>query len=215
MRGLLVKDLKLLKMQNKFFIIMLVLMGVFTMLDYNLSIIVSYPTFMCTFVVISTISYDEFNHGTTFLMTLPISRKEYVQGKFILGIGITFSVWLMTTLFCTLLQMFNTPHFDVMTWIMTCGVLLCVTLIFLAVVLPIQLKYGSEKVRIAMVLAMGGVIAIAFLLVKGLSFFNIDFIQIINSFDPLQITLFGIVALVITIFISYMFSYKIMENKEF
>ena len=38
------------------------------------------------FLVGMTISYDEMNNGLAFLMTLPVTRRQYVAEKFICGL---------------------------------------------------------------------------------------------------------------------------------
>lgn len=85
MTGLLIKDLKLLKVQRNFFL-MFVAIAVWmqTFMD-GVSFIIGYMTFCGSMAVLNTISYDEYDNGNAFLFSLPISRKGYVLEKYAFG----------------------------------------------------------------------------------------------------------------------------------
>ena len=60
MKGLLIKDLRLMKVQKNFFFIFIVIaigMGAFS---YNISFMVGFLSFVLSLFTLSTISYDEF-----------------------------------------------------------------------------------------------------------------------------------------------------------
>ena len=44
---------------------------------------VGYVTFIFTLFTVSTISYDEYDNGYPFLFTLPITRRQYVNEKYV------------------------------------------------------------------------------------------------------------------------------------
>ena len=83
MKGLLIKDLKLMKNNGKnlllVFLIIGTMMGIMTK---ELYAAVGYVTFIFTLFTVSTISYDEYDNGYPFLFTLPITRRQYVNEKF-------------------------------------------------------------------------------------------------------------------------------------
>ena len=86
MRGLYVKDIHLLVKQKLFFLATIFLT---VMNSYNLESLAIVPALMLFFfvtVIFTTVSYDEMNHGFTFLFTLPISRKKYVAQKYSLAL---------------------------------------------------------------------------------------------------------------------------------
>lgn len=78
MKGLMVKDLRLLANQKQFFLIVVFMSVMLIISGQNMFFIVSYGTMICSFFTISTINYDEFNNGYEFLFTMPISRWGYV-----------------------------------------------------------------------------------------------------------------------------------------
>ena len=99
MRGLLVKDIELMKQQKQFFILVIV-MGIILNLtgSGSVSFATGYFTIITAIFAITTMSYDEFDNGFVFLMTLPVSRKQYVAEKYILGIGLTGVAWGVATI---------------------------------------------------------------------------------------------------------------------
>lgn len=78
MKGLFVKDLKLMSGQKKFLALVFLLACVLLTTN-SATFVINYLTIFCSILVVSTISYDEFDNGNAFLFTLPISRKEYVR----------------------------------------------------------------------------------------------------------------------------------------
>ena len=94
MKGLFVKDIELMKQQKQYFILVIV-MGVILNLagSGSVSFAIGYFTFVTAIFAITTISYDEFDNGLAFLMTLPVTRKQYVAEKYLLGAGLTAAAW--------------------------------------------------------------------------------------------------------------------------
>ena len=80
MAGLFEKDLRLL-IRNKQFVIVIVFMAFMFSFSGNLSMILPYMTVFGTIFSVSTISYDEADNGSMYLMTLPITYKDYVWEK--------------------------------------------------------------------------------------------------------------------------------------
>lgn len=94
MKGLLVKDLKLVKNQGKILILLAIAMGaVFGIMDANPSFVVSYMTIFFTIFTISTISYDEYDNGFAFLLTLPATRQQYVHEKYLFSLIMMGGAW--------------------------------------------------------------------------------------------------------------------------
>lgn len=86
MKGLLIKDFKLLKGQKQFLAAVLVVTIVFMTTNTSLSFIISYITVMMGMITLTTISYDEYENGMGYLFTLPVSRKGYVREKYLFGV---------------------------------------------------------------------------------------------------------------------------------
>lgn len=91
MLGLFIKDLKLLKAQKKMFMLVGIVTAVvlFNIQDGTemIGFMAGYMVFVVTMAATSTIGCDEADHGTVFLFTLPVSRKEYVLEKYGLAVA--------------------------------------------------------------------------------------------------------------------------------
>ena len=85
MKGLLIKDFKLMMMQKNFFLSIIAIAVVLTVFVKNPSFIIGYLTFIGSVFTLSTISYDEFDNGNAFLFSLPITRKLYALEKYVFG----------------------------------------------------------------------------------------------------------------------------------
>ena len=81
MKGLLIKDFRLMKVQKSFFLLIAVI-GVWgTLLSENVTSAIGFLTFVMSLFSVSSISYDEFDNGNAFLFSLPITRTTYVVEK--------------------------------------------------------------------------------------------------------------------------------------
>lgn len=90
MKGLFVKDIELMKQQKQFFILVVVMEVILNLAGSgSVSFATGYFTIVTAIFAITTISYDEFDNGLAFLMTLPVTRKQYVAEKYLLGAGLT------------------------------------------------------------------------------------------------------------------------------
>ena len=84
MRGLLIKDYRLLWNQRRTLGIMMLIWAIVVFTNTNPAFAVSYLIFSCSILAINTVSYDQHENGIIFLLSLPISRKQYVQEKYLL-----------------------------------------------------------------------------------------------------------------------------------
>lgn len=95
MKGLLIKDYKLLMLQKKTFLLMLLIAICmnFAMQD-NPGFIIGYLTFFAALMANTTLSYDEYGNGIIFLLTLPVTRKTYVRSKYVGNLLLLLTFWL-------------------------------------------------------------------------------------------------------------------------
>jgi hypothetical protein len=217
MKGLLIKDLMLLKNQIKFFIMFTLLCGFMLFINFNPGYVVGYMTLVFMMFTFTTISYDEFDNGFTFLFTLPISRKLYVREKYLFGILLSVAVWGLVFLAVIIESVIygDLVLVDVLTTALT---YLIMIQLFFAVNLPLQLKYGAEKGRIALIGVAVATFAVVFCLAKGVKYFDMNLAEAVNTLETMGPgRFFGILAIVcVFVFaISYFISLRIMEKKQF
>ncbi len=164
MKALLIKDWKLLMSQKQFFLVTIVIVGAFLFTARNPAFVVSYATIMYTVFTISTISYDDYHNGMSFLMTLPVSRTDYVAEKYTFGILMgsgTSAVVMAAAAAVFKVRDTGLSAEELLLSVMTA---MLVAVFFLAFTIPVQLKFGAEKGRMALmavsmlcfVLVMGG-----------------------------------------------------------
>ena len=95
---------------------------------------------------------------------------------------------------------------------------LIVAMLMLAFSLPIQLKFGAEKSRIALLAIFGCIVAVGVIVVKLGESMNMDMsasMAKINGMNPEILIAGGIVAGLLMLVISYLISFRIMMKKEF
>lgn len=167
MRGLVVKDIELMKQQKQFFILVLV-MGVVLNLMGNSSsgFVTGYFTIITAIFTVTTMSYDEFDNGMAFLMTLPISRKEYVKEKYFLGIGLTGVAWVIAVVLALICNFTEHKGRDIGDIFASGTAMICIAFLMLAVIIPMSIYYGVEKGRQIAVVLWIILIAVIYALVE-------------------------------------------------
>jgi|InofroStandDraft_1065614.scaffolds.fasta_scaffold16777_5 hypothetical protein len=214
MKGLLIKDWKLLKNQGRFFIVIImisILISLFGSRTYS-GFTTSYLTFALSMFILSTLSYDNYDNGMAFLLSLPISRKIYVKEKYLFALFLTFGFWLIFFLIDLLVFSIRYSSRESLQILCQSPVYLALILLFLSYSIPLHLKFESEKGRmmsfgilglfslgIFCIVRLGMLAALQQILTESLS-------MIIGASAVFCLLSFGI---------SYRISVKIMEKKEF
>lgn len=217
MKGLLIKDFKLIKGQQSFLLIIIAISILTTIGDT--SFVTTYLSIMGSMFTLSTLSYDEFDNGNAFLFSLPITRTDYILEKYGFALITSVGFWLSGIVIATVAQIFKSTSVTfTQDIIMPALITLPVLFIILAVMFPFQLKFGSEKGRIAIVAVAGAVAFIGVIVFKIAEKFNLD-LNFIGSYlqgtDIKILILFVIAASVLALFISFKASLAIIYKKEF
>ena len=217
MVGLLAKDIRLLLGQKKFFMVVILLSVVFVISGQDPMFVVSYSTMLCAFFTISTISYDEFDHGFAFLFTLPISRRGYVLEKYLYGLLVGGAAWLITTLLGAGYNCVTATPVAMSEWLGAAVATLLVLGCFLCVMLPVQLKFGAEKGRTALFVVMIVIFGVfAFIMkIDGLAPMLQEKLQWISEIEAPVAVLIGALIFVAVVIASIAISIRIVEKKQF
>ena len=218
MKGLLIKDIKLLLGQKKFFVV-IVGFGIFFMLSNENPVSgVSYITMLLSIFTLSTISYDEFDNGMSFLMTLPIERKTYVQEKYVFAGLISLFSAVGTSVLAFIMGLVMKNSVDMREVAGVAGLIILVAWLMLAIMIPLQIKFGAEKGRIAMVLAMGALFGMFYVLAKVFSSTGADMnglVEFLTSLKPWQLVFAALPVTLIVLIISYTSCVRIIHKKEY
>lgn len=216
MKGLLVKDFKLLMLQkNNFLFIILTSIGILIFTDALLFMIGFIP-FILSIFSLTSISYDEYNNGNAFLFSLPVSRKNYAVEKYLFAIIIMIGGWIISTFIVLGAgSIINENLIDILTYSFT---VLSIILINTSVILPFQLKFGGEIGRIVMMITFGVLFLLVIIVLKIVEFFHIDLHPLINSLSAINVGMIigaVVIAVVAILFISMKISINIVNKKEF
>lgn len=216
MRGLLVKDFSVLREQKKFFLVILV-MTIFLSLRSSDYFAITYLTFLGGFLVISSISFDDNANCISFLMTLPVSRRLYVQEKYVFGFMTAFIGWFSGVVITSAVSLAqgNVPQWNELIFNVSWMFLFAM---FISLILPPTLKYGVEKGRMALFIIMMAVVGGIYLIVKVLKSINIDVDAVIEGLSGLEslalVAALGVCSILFAV-VSCGISIRIMQKKEF
>ena len=211
MLGMMRKDLCLLLQRSR---AMLMMAGVGIIIGFSTdgSFMIGYLTIISAILTIGTISYDEFDNGYLFLLTLPVTRRSYVTAKYIfcfLGDLVGWAAASVIYAGCCLAKGAGLG----MEQLAAALVFLPVVGLMSAVMLPLQLKYGAEKSRLALAVLFGGIGVLGAL---GMKLFP-GLPNTLRAFPEISGAALGAAALgavVAAVALSYWISLGIMEKKE-
>lgn len=156
---------------------------------------------------ISSFSYDEQANWSKFVNTLAITKKQIVASKYIFMLMSSCITTLAAFIFLIIYNQIR-PISDLKNLLLVLSGGIGIFLIMISIFLPFLFKFGSQKSRFILILVAWVPIGIAGFLgsVKPL------------ILDPIQIQMFCLaVALIdiIALYISYLCSVNIYQNKEF
>ena len=217
MKGLFLKDFRYVLTQ-KTFIILILIIGLalnMTMGD-SYYFTLGYITFMGVILGVTTSSMDDQKNGMSFLFTLPFSRKQYAAEKYLFSIltmllfcGISLAAVFLTRW----LKHYDTPPSEIIFAALGCCACL---LFFLSLMLPLTLKFGEERARLAYFIALGVFIVAMVPIVALINLLNAH-ITLPFSRHLSTTTLVAIVCLIVALclLISYCASLRIIKHRDF
>ncbi len=215
MKGLLIKDLQLIKNQKLFLGLSAVISIIFILYYDNTIFITGYMAAMLSLASISTITYDQHANGMSFLMTLPASRSDYAKEKYLLMLlttGVSLIISLLLVSIKIFLNYFPLEEDQLSGALLTS--VLCAVLVH-SVMIPLHLKFEAEKSRLAIIVGMGAVYAVVFASVSLTRHFHIDVDALLQKANPVSTGIFLCIILAGLIAISFLFSLRIMKKKDF
>lgn len=215
MRGLFEKDFRLL-CQNRQTLVLFLMMAGFLGLTQNGTFVLGYLSFTFSILLTSTISYDEMDQGFEFLMTLPVTPKTYVKEKYgFCTVGVIFSVVLSGIIYLIAKGIHGEQILlgeELLTVLIFVPIVWCV----IAIMVPIQLKFGAEKGRIAIFMVYGGSAFLLYFVLKCIGEENVKLMtNFLNQWKPEALVLGGFLLSGLVLGISYGISRRIMEQKEY
>lgn len=216
MLGLLVKDLRI-ALTRKYALLIILVIALIMGTSMEGPFIIGYVTMIALMLAVGTIIYDEMDNGYGFMMTMPLTRKTYVREKYLFCLLSALVAWLVGAILTCAAYIIRQNASALLEDIPISLVLIPVLFILPAVMIPLQLKLGAERSRIATYIIFGFIAGLIFMCKKLLDESDLPakIEPALNSFPPVAvvvaITAFGL----LVAFISYLCSVRIMMKKEF
>lgn len=217
MKGLLKKDLALLFCNRAMLLAAIaVFMGVAFIGKGGGSFIVGYMAIFVPMVTNSTISYDDMDNGMAYLMTLPVTRRQYVYSKYLFSAGTGIICWVFSCVMGTLSNMIHATEEEPGEWLFLCLMSLGILIFSAGFIIPVQLKFGAEKGKITVFVIAIGVIGIVWLVSNIKEMILPGEMNILSFLNDSPFVFSGIVLslALAAFFISLLISIRIFEKKE-
>ena len=235
MKGLLKKDgYYLLELKPQLLILVICVVASLFMAkinpNFSMGFINAYIIILFSMVTVSTIAYDEENNGICYLLTMAISRKTYVNSKYMLTLLLSVGIGVFVAILSAAIQIIsgNGPYpfgenNEISNLEFFKSIILIeifsssITLILNSISLPAYLKYGAKKGIVVTAISLF-VIAVIIGFVSFVIIGKQDPDQFISNLAQGSIVNTAILAIIVSVIllvISYGISQKIMRAKEF
>lgn len=217
MKGLIIKDLCVLKNQMKTLLLVLAFFIIFSIINEDATFILFLVPFYMIMILITTFNYDEFNKWDSYCNSLPLSRKEIVKSKYILFNATSLIVLILGIIASLIIPNFieNITFESIFASIIGVAFGICLVI---SLLIPFYYKFGSQKGRIMLFLCIV-ILALLIGAITSLDIFNnIELMNLINNLNNLSLGMFALLLIIVTVIImtiSYYISIKIYSNKEF
>lgn len=212
MKGLLIKDLKLIKARGLFLLLAIAVYIILQLGAGNSEMGVGFTTLLLSMFSITSITYDEYENGMPFLFTLPITRKEYVREKYVLGFVLITVTWVSMNVICFAYEYFVQADFiNVLPQKLGVTVTYLFAVYFMiAFEIAMKLKFAERSgIATIIIMAVMGVLA---MLLQILFDFRLE--TVIAEFLGVKLLIVAAVMFVAMIYGFYRWSVQIMETRE-
>mgnify|MGYP005791612219 FL=1 len=209
MKGLILKDLLLIKGNARYILIFLVIFGLIA-LEGN-DVLYFIPAFISMMMFMTTFSYDEYNKWDAYAITLPIKKENIVLSKYV-GSTILLGIALILTFIISLVVGLVTEQLDMqknITLLLGCG---GAVLLVEAIMYPLLIKFGVEKGRIWVFL---GIFLSSFIIGFIFQKVSLTIPENLMTFLSQYLPWILAAALLLILIISYTISKKLYLKKEF
>ena len=211
MTGLVKKDLYLSLSMLKSYVLVAVVFALLTLTGiYDISFFVTYLSVMCIMIPVNLFAYDEQARWDKYAAALPSGRAGVVKARYLFTILICLGSLLFALLLQLIVALFTGARGQARTDLLLSGLLPTAYGCFMnAVLLPLLFKFGSQKGRIYLLLALGVGVGVIFGGLTGLKEMGI-------SLSELTLPLFVLpVVGLLTLIPSYFISRPIFSQKDF
>jgi ABC-2 type transport system permease protein len=203
MTGLIIKDLLNLKKQGKIYLLLVVFYFAMGLVNENTSMFTSMMTMVAVLIPLTAMAYDERSKWDRYALTMPISRKNMVMSRYLLGLIFLIVAFVLSMLVNMVISNMKTAE---NTLVVLGG--FSTGLMLMSVIFPLLFKFGVEKGRILMMIVIFIPVAALMMISKlGISMPDEEIIKSVIYLSPI----IGAVIFLISIYVSLW----IYKKKEF
>ncbi|MDE5768977.1 MAG: ABC-2 transporter permease [Oscillospiraceae bacterium] len=213
MKGLLLKDLYMIKSYCKAYLFLIPVFWIISFLSGTVSFMTFYSCLLTAMIPVSLQVYDEKEHWSCYSCTLPYSPRQIVSAKYLLNLMTTL-LNLVAVLICQSIRMMHFSGFDLQELLLLCIPSLFISLLPPMFVLPFIFRFGAEKAQLAYLLT-ALVIGIASAVIVMTN--EIEFSRMMWEIqkNPIFFETIALAGILILYRISWKISIKIYARKEF
>lgn len=210
MKGLIKKDFLMIKSNIKVLGILFVVYGLMAFKgEMDLSFLLP---FMSIMIMISTFSYDTYNKWDAYVITLPNGKKNSVRAKYVSTILLLVITTIIISIFEVIIAYSRTKSIDIENILSTLLGVIFATTLLQAFMYPVIYKFGIEKARIGIFVAVFGIALIASIIEKAFDFKPLlESLKVLNNYWTLILP----IIMVIVLYVSYKISERIYQKKEY
>lgn len=162
MKGLILKDLYMIKKYCKANLLAIVFLIALPLTSKNNMYFVFYPCFICGMIPVNLLSYDEKSRWLQYSKTLPYTDGQFVSAKYLIGLILQIVVLIITGISQAVKMNINST-FQSSGFILIMLMTLILSTFFSSVTFPFMFKYGVEKGRLIYLIMIGMVCAGGFI----------------------------------------------------
>lgn len=218
MKGLLIKDFRFLVRQKSSLLVFIGIGLYFLITGVDVSFALMFTVMMASIFATSSISYDSFDNGMAFLMTLPIQKKTYVISKYIFSTLVVLAMGGFIILLAAIGANMGLEHLNLADLKGMIVVAAVFATVMLSLMTPIYIIFGGENARVA-ILAVYGILAVLALAIKALvgdvEAAAVELFARLSSLSNWQLACLGSGVMLVLVLISMAISLIGLEKKEY
>ena len=204
MKGLLLKDVYMIKAYCKSYVLMTVVFMAASFFGGN-TFFIYYPCLLCGMIPVNLLAYDEQSRFMQYSVSLPVSRAQFVSEKYLVGL-VSQAAVLIATGIVQGIRMSVNGIFELNEFAVIMLSLMLVSMLASAIPMPLVFRNGVEKGRLAYYVMIGIVCG------SGVLFSKIFTNHLLNDLPAgiifTALMILGIVAYVLSWYLSVVFYKK-------
>jgi len=204
MAGLFEKDVRLI-LRNKQMVIVVAFMALMMSFSESIDKVLPYMTIFGTIFSVSTISFDEADNGYSYIMTLPVTYKDYVYEKYMFCMAGGIAAGLVTMVFFLIGTGIRGTAVVTSDMLIAAAAVLPPIVIIESFLIPVQLRFGNSKSRIFMMDRVVGDVEQK----------AAEVIKAVDGIKPLYVIIGVAAAMMIILAVSVMCSMRVMRRKQY